>query len=37
ANPKNSSIILCSSIFRQNFRSLAMQARGYPKPPSKYI
>ncbi|CAF1432139.1 unnamed protein product, partial [Rotaria sordida] len=33
ANPKNSSIILRSSIFRQNFRSLAMQARGYPKPP----
>ncbi|CAF1360717.1 unnamed protein product, partial [Rotaria sordida] len=34
ANPKNSSIILRSSIFRQNFRPTAMQARDYAKQPS---
>ncbi|CAF4391942.1 unnamed protein product, partial [Rotaria sordida] len=33
ANPKNSSIILRSSIFRQNFRPTAMQARDYAKQP----
>ena len=37
ANPKNSSIILRSSIFRQNFRPSAMQAHDHVKQSSEYI